>query len=93
MKCIGKLTSNGFLSSCQSHNYILIVFDSQSMREFATENKFSPERVRFTYVLMERQSDFVNSLVDATPDAKGKVQALSEGKKHFSNFCNLCNVP
>jgi hypothetical protein len=32
------------------------------MRQFLKDFKFSPERVRFTYVLEEKQPDFVNSL-------------------------------
>lgn len=38
----------------------------QSMREFVQDYKFSPERVRFTYILLEKQADFVRSLVSAS---------------------------
>ena len=35
----------------------------QALREFVSEFKFSPDRVRFTYVLMERQHEFIKSLM------------------------------
>ena len=44
----------------------------QALRDFAMEHMFSPDRVRFTYVLMEKQADFVQSLSSAKQGAKGK---------------------
>ena len=32
-----------------------------ALRQFGKRYKFSPERVRFTYVFVERQAAFVNS--------------------------------
>ena len=42
----------------------------QALRDFALEHMFSPDRVRFTYVLMEKQADFVQSLASAKQSAK-----------------------
>ena len=51
----------------------------QALRDFAMEHMFSPDRVRFTYVLMEKQADFVQSLSAAKPGAKGgKEKTASE---------------
>lgn len=38
----------------------------QSLRAFVSDYKFSEERVRFTYVLKDRQADFVHALVDGS---------------------------
>ena len=37
----------------------------QALRDFAMERAFSPDRVRFTYVLLEKQADFIQSLASA----------------------------
>ena len=37
----------------------------QALRDFAMEHVFSPDRVRFTYVLLEKQADFIQSLASA----------------------------
>ena len=46
----------------------------QAMREFVMDHKFSKDRVRFVYVLKEKQSEFVNALVSGSnDDEKGNV--------------------
>jgi len=40
----------------------------QAMREFIHSHKFSKERVRFTYMLVERQKQFVSALTSANED-------------------------
>ena len=51
----------------------------QALRDFVQEYKFSSDRVRFSYVLADRQSDFVSSLVAATPtgDKEGDGDSLA----------------
>ncbi len=50
----------------------------QQLRNFATEFKVSSDRVRFTYVLQEKQADFVNSLVGAKSE-EDSAAASEEG--------------
>ena len=45
----------------------------QAMREFIIDHKFSKDRVRFVYVLKEKQSEFVNALVAGSNDEKRNV--------------------
>ena len=40
----------------------------QAMREFILSHKYSKERVRFTYMLVERQKQFVSALTDNNDD-------------------------
>jgi len=40
----------------------------QAMRDFVHSHKFSKDRVRFTYMLVERQAQFVNALIDNNED-------------------------
>ncbi len=51
----------------------------QALRDFLREYKFSPERVRFTYVLAEKQAEFVGSLVAATSEDEGAEVEESGG--------------
>jgi len=46
-----------FTKDSEEHNEF-----RQSMRHFILTNRFSPERVRFTYVLAERQKQFVSTV-------------------------------
>jgi len=49
----------------------------QALREFVSDFKFSRERVRFTYVLQDKQADFVKSLVSGSEvDLKEKNLAI-----------------
>lgn len=34
----------------------------QALRQFAQESSYSSDRVRFTYIFRERQSEFINAL-------------------------------
>ena len=45
----------------------------QALRDFSLEHMFSPDRVRFTYVLMEKQLEFVNSLTAEQKKKGGDV--------------------
>ena len=47
-----------------------------AMRHFIAENKFSPDRVRFTYVLKDKQTSFVNSLEEYKEDPEENVVVL-----------------
>ena len=48
----------------------------QAMRNFVLDNKFSKEKVSFVYVLKEKQSDFVNSLVTGSIAEEKKNVAI-----------------
>lgn len=49
----------------------------QTMREFILNNRFSPERVRFTYLLAERQQQFVSTVTKGgSEDPNLKVMVL-----------------
>ena len=47
-----------------------------ALRSFIAENKFSPDRVRFTYVLKDRQKSFVNSLEEFKEDPEENIVVL-----------------
>ena len=47
-----------------------------AMRNFIAENKFSPDRVRFTYVLKDKQKSFVQSLEEFKEDPEENVVIL-----------------
>lgn len=38
----------------------------QSLRKFAQESNYAPDKVRFMYIFQERQVDFVNALTSGT---------------------------
>merc|ERR1719495_1032302 len=43
----------------------------QAMRDFVAGTKFSPERVRFTYIYLEKQQQFINAVAqDESPELK-----------------------
>ena len=48
----------------------------QTMRDFVMDHKFSKEKVRFVYVLKEKQSEFVNSLITGSVQDEKKNVAI-----------------
>merc|ERR1719340_137425 len=48
----------------------------QAMREFIHSHKFSKERVRFTYMLVERQKQFVSALTESQEEVSDPVQRV-----------------
>merc|ERR1712088_1159518 len=58
-----------------------------AMRDFIRNNRFSPDRVRFTYILTERQHQFVSAVTDgASEESLRKVMVLwrrGEGSVKF----------
>ena len=55
-----------------------------ALRSFIAENKFSPERVRFTYICQDKQSSFVHSLTTSTNlDEENLVILWRTGEEHL----------
>ena len=52
----------------------------QSLRDFIADTNFPRERVRFAYVLEEKQADFVKSLVNGEHSSEVSSDAPSRGQ-------------
>lgn len=48
----------------------------QSLRKFAQESNYAPDKVRFMYIFQERQVDFVNALTSGTLSEGGPLEPL-----------------
>ena len=64
------------LISVQNSDLDLEERKRNALRSFIAENKFSPDRVRFTYVLKEKQKPFVNALEESKLDPEENVVVL-----------------
>ena len=60
----------------------------QALREFIADTRFSKDRVRFAYVLEDKQADFVKSLINGEPssEAEGAASSSDSGTDKASNL-------